>query len=262
MLRTLIFPLLFTFFSSSAYAEKIKVYFYYDQAPFVIDENRKTGFHYEALKIFNSSQLKFQFVSELMPRNRINHLLEDWLNKKCPSKDKRCENNWIVLWIAPKFIAGDDPEKNFLWVPFCQDKNIVLFSVNKKYSLKNPKSFEGKTYATVLGRNPPEPFLSMINNGKLVREDGSNQEFILHRVVSGHTDLGVVPISTLNYLINHETEYKKIKTKIKWETVETFTREAMIPINRPDIHEAVKSISNSTHWKNLLQKYDFQEKGN
>jgi polar amino acid transport system substrate-binding protein len=261
MLKFLLLTSIFIFFSFSANAERIKVYFYYDQAPFVINEQKKNGFHYEAITLFNSSQSKFQFTSELLPRIRINHLLDDWINKKCPGKNNGCENNWMVLWIAPKFIAGESAEKNFLWVPFCQDKNILLFSANKKISLKNPKSLEGKTYATVLGRNPPEPFLSLINSGKLKREDGSNQEFILHRVISGHADIGVVPLSTLNYLINKETEYKKLKSKFKWETVETFTREAMIPINRPDIQDTLRIISKSNEWKKLMQKYDFKVEG-
>lgn len=206
-MKKIIFFILVFILSSSGFAkEKISVYTYHAHAPFITDKN--SGLTFNLINFLNkNSNDKFEFILKTVPRSRLNYILKPWINKNCSNVNKKCNPNWLVLWVNHKWGFGQDALDNFSWTPLLEDSNAIISSKQKKIEYTKPEDLIGKKLAGVSGHK----YIGiddLVNEGKINRINGSNEVDNLRVTLANRVDVTLLPKSAFDY-------YKKINSDFK-----------------------------------------------
>ena len=185
--------------SSTLFAAKdINVYTYHNHAPFIIDKN--AGLSHALVDYLNkNSNGLYNFKLKVVPRSRLNYYLKPWIQKEC-GKTKECQKNWMVLWVNHKWGFGKDSLTTFSWTKLFQDSNAIISSKNKKIEYTNPDSLIGKKLAGIAGHRYVG-IDDLVNDGKIKRINGNNEEVNLQKVLSNRVDVTLLPTSSFNYYL-------------------------------------------------------------
>ena len=248
--------------STSAWAETIQVYFYHHQPPFLIgDEKNKQGLVYDVVSLMNKNPkpgLTFEVSSR--PRKRLNEELADWISAACPAKPQGCNNSWVVFWVTPMWGWGEKADQRYLWVDLFPDKDVIVSPISNKVEYKDASSLAGKTFAGLLGHKYPPDIEGLINEGKLKRDDGADEEAVMKRIALGRADVGMMQNSALEYYFAHNEKLAKLKNDVYVAPtpLHSFTLQVMIPGNRPDLQAFLKEMKQNSGWNPLFAKYDIK----
>lgn len=197
----LLLTLVFCIFSFAK--EKFVVYTYHNHSPFI--NAKQSGLSYDLIDYLNNNS-KFSFELKIVPRSRLNYILKPWKDKSC-GKNKKCDKNWMVLWVNHKWGFGKDSLENFAWVPLLQDSNVIISSSKEKFNYTKPEDLIGKKLVGMSGHRYVG-IDDLVNEGKIKRINGNTEVENLQVVLSNRVDATLLPKSTFIY-------YQKINDKFK-----------------------------------------------
>lgn len=195
------------FISTMFAQEKVTVYTYHDHAPFIVTKSE--GLSYKLIDYLNNnSKGKFNFVLKKVPRSRLNYILKPWINKSC-GDTKKCDPNWIVLWVNHKWGFGKDSLENFSWTPLLEDSNAIVSSQEKQIEYTKPEDLIGKKLAGVSGHR----YLGiddLVKSGKITRINGSNEVENLRVTLLNRVDVTLLPYSAFKYYKSINKEFESL----------------------------------------------------
>ncbi len=201
---TLLF--LLVFFSSFLVAkQEIIVYTYHNHGPFII-ENK--GLSFDLINYLNQNQNEYNFKLKIIPRKRLNYILEPWINKECVN-EKKCHKDWMVLWVNHNWNFGEDSLKNFLWTPLLKDTNIIISSSKNKFEYINPYSLVNRSFAGIDGHR----YIGiddLVEKGLIKRIDGKSEVKNLELLIKQRIDVTILPNSAFIYYKNANSKFKTL----------------------------------------------------
>lgn len=208
-MKKILFSLLVVFSISGFAKEEFTVYTYHNHAPFITD--KKQGMSYELIDFLNkNSNGDFSFKLKIVPRNRLNYILKPWKEKKCNNSiSKKCNKNWMVLWVNHKWGFGSDSLTNFTWVPLFKDSNIIISANKQALDYTNPKDLIGKKIAGMSGHK----YLGiddLVKEGKITRVNGNTEVENLKVVLSKRVDATILPMSAFKYYKSQDTSFDSL----------------------------------------------------
>lgn len=187
--------------------QKVLVYTYHVHAPFII--NKTEGLTFKLIDYLNdNSDGKFEFVLKTVPRSRLNYILKPWINKNC-GKTKKCNPNWLVLWVNPKWGFGKDSLSNFSWTPLLEDSNLIISSAEKKIEYTKPEDLIGKKLAGISGHK----YIGiddLVDTGDITRINGNNEVENLQVTLANRVDVTLLPKSAFRYYKQTNKEFETL----------------------------------------------------
>ncbi len=179
-----------SFISEIAFAKEIKVYFYHRQPPFILDSSSEVkGLTADVVHYFNNSS-NFKFKISPRPRSRLNKELALWVSNQCLKR--KCDSNWIVMWVIPEWGWGENAHERFLWIDLFSDADYVISNIKNKIEYMGKKSLVGKSYAAVSGHAVPDGILELIREGKVIKEDGASEIALYKRIAAKRSDFAIL----------------------------------------------------------------------
>ncbi|MBL7048381.1 MAG: hypothetical protein ISR96_02475 [Nitrospira sp.] len=232
MLIMMVMPL-----SIAAGAETIKVYTYHNHPPFINDKTGGITFSLESY-LNKSAKGKYLFEVHILPRNRLNVVLKDWVSGKCKIGEDACESNWVLLWVNQKWGFGKEPEDNFLWVPLLQDSNSIISRMAESVVYKGPESLKGLRFGGMSGHKYVG-IDTLVAEGAIDRIDGSRERDNVLKLYKHRVDVILLPSSTINYLMENDSVIHTFANQLYIAPVvhQSYTRNVMIPGTRNDLHD-------------------------
>ncbi len=182
----------------SAFAkDKIIVYTYHNHAPFITIKNH--GLSFDLIQLLNEKTSEaYEFELKVVPRGRLNYILKPWIQGNCQKKTKKCNPNFMVLWVNHKWGFGKDALSNFTWIPLFEDSNVIVSSKSNKVEYQKPEDLIGKKLAGVSGHK----YLGiddLVKEGKINRINGNSELENLQVVLASRVDVTLLPKSAFNY---------------------------------------------------------------
>lgn len=204
MKKLIVFFLLL--FATFAIAKKdISVYTYHNHAPFIVNDS---GLTYDLIDYLNKGQDKYKFILKVIPRKRLNYILKPWINKECQN-GKKCDKNWLLLWVNHKWGFGKDSLENFLWTPLFKDSNAIISSKEKNFEYTGPKSLINKTLAGV-GGHKYIGIDDLVKKGLITRIDGKNEVKNLEVVYNNRADVTLLAKSAFDYYKKNNSRFETL----------------------------------------------------
>ena len=252
--------LLATFVATPVWAapEKIRLFTYHNHPPFVTGDRQ--GLSFDLGKHLNKKAPdRYLFEVTILPRNRLNVYLANWIQGKCPSATKACKNSWALLWVNPKWGFGNNPEKLLSWIRMVDDSNSIISSASKKVAYKNPDSLIGHRFGGVMGHK----YLgidSLVKKGKIVRIDGNSERNNIFKLLKKRIDVTLLPTSTIHYYLLEGKEFAKFSKDIHIAQTkhQSYSRNFMFPPNRIDLKEIFKKLDSDSAWQATIKSYGFK----
>ncbi|EQC49622.1 ABC transporter, substrate-binding protein, family 3 [Bacteriovorax sp. BSW11_IV] len=171
---TLFFITLF-YLINNAIAQQIPVYIYQDKPPFIINSKKQIGLAYDFVSILNEYS-KTKYELQLLPRTRIN---------KIKSKIMLFTNE---VWL------NDENKESFLYSsPIAEDQNLYISNKKRPIDIKKDRNLK----IAVIAANVYVVFKESSHQ----RIDVLKEEQVFDMVDRGRVDVGVISLSTLNYLL-------------------------------------------------------------
>lgn len=207
IMKKAILLVLFVFSLSLFAQEKFIIYTYHNHSPFINSQN--SGLSYDVVRYLNTqAKGKYLFELKVIPRSRLNYILKPWINKDC-LKIRKCDANWMVLWVNQKWGFGQDSLSNFSWTALLQDSNVIISSSKADFYYTKPEDLIGKKLAGMAGHR----YLGiddLVDSGKIKRINGNTEVENLKVVLSKRVDATLLPKSTFEYYQKTNTEFKKL----------------------------------------------------
>ncbi|TDM05887.1 MAG: hypothetical protein C4K60_14430 [Ideonella sp. MAG2] len=228
--------------SFGAAAETLPVYNTYLTPPYVVGDG---GLAADTVAYMNKKlDGKFELKLNNLVRARLNFVALD-------SKDFK----GAVLFMAPMFV-GDNDKTKYNWSDtLIKDGNAVLSPAASKFSYSGPEALDGKLFVGVAGYR----YAGLDDKfGKSIkREDVSNEESILKRMVEGKGDVALMAHSIAKYYVK-QPEFSG-KVNIDPKPYSTFTRHVLISKANPELsaelQKIVKEAEKDPAWKAITAKY-------
>ncbi len=219
--------------------EEFTVYTYHNHAPFIT--GKQEGMSYELIDLLNkNSNDDFLFKLKIVPRSRLNYILKPWKEKKCDNSiSKKCNKNWMVLWVNHKWGFGNDSLKNFAWVSLFKDSNVIISANKEALNYTNPKDLIGKKIAGMNGHKYVG-IDDLVKEGKITRINGSTEIENLQVVVSKRVDATILPMSAFNY---YKTKYSSFNSLfISKTTHQDYMRNIMTTTKNDEVIKYLKTL--------------------
>ncbi|GGD54915.1 transporter substrate-binding domain-containing protein [Lacimicrobium alkaliphilum] len=242
---------------SASRTESLKMYLYHQQPPFITGDinSAQGGLAFNLAQLLMQQKDVPQVRVEIRPRKRLDWELKHWLNGSCPSNTIQCDNNWMLFGVIPQWGWSAENSDTFNWVPLFDDADLLVSSRQNPIEYDGPSSLSGLTFAALHGHQYPGVLGEMMQDKQLIRDNGSSNLAVLQRVAKGRADITLVRRSTLNYLVNNDTNGLADKLHVFKLPYNSFTLQVMLPANRPDLHQWLTSALNTEAWQELLRKY-------
>lgn len=241
--KKLTFGVIGVVLAAGAFAESLPVFNSYMTPPFVLSGDAGLAADTTAYlnkKLAGKHELKLSNI----PRARLALLA---LNNDA--------FKGAVLFMNPMFVADNEKTK-YAWTDtLMKDSNTVVSPAGHKFNYTDVESFTGKTFIGVAGNRYAgleEKF------GKSVkREDASNEEASLTKLVGGSGDVTLLAKSIATYFSLQPGFSGKFTMDAK--PYSTFTRHILVSKSTPELaselSRIVKEAEKDPEWKSILAKY-------
>ena len=229
-------------------AETIHVYTYHIHPPFVTGDGVGQTFSLTS-QLQASAGGTYDFKVSLIPRSRLNMLLNRWVKGEC--KDNAtpdCDDAWILLWVNPKWGFGDDPQGMFNWVGIADDSNSIISLQSAKVAYETPASLSGLKFGGISGHKYVG-IDDLVATGKISRIDGSNERDNILKLYMKRVDVILLPTSTIRYFMGNDPLISSFADQlfIAEKKHQEFSRNIMIPKNRDDLLNLIRSMDLSNY---------------
>ncbi len=226
--------------SAYSVAQTITIYSYHNHPPFVTGQN--SGLTFELARQLNEQAGdRYFFKVSIVPHERLNYLLKDWIRGACPNSD--CKQNWIVPWVNPKwgFIKGG--YDNYLWHEQFKDSNVILSRASERWTYLGPSSIKGLLFAGMRGHHYLE-IDDFVASGDIKRIDGNRERDNILKLLYQRVDVTLLPASTVAYLLENDPKIKAQAKQIKINDKKhhKYMRYIMLPESRTSLLAFVKNI--------------------
>lgn len=227
---------------------RIELMSYHDHPPFVTGPGQ--GLTYALAEELNRRGAPdFRFEVKMMPRARMNLMLQRWIKGDCPAAD--CPDNWVVPWVNPKwgFIKGEtDP---YRWQPLLDDANEIISLKARPIDYRAADSLVGKRLAGIRGHR----YLGidkLVEAGEIERIDGNRERDNLLKLLNNRVDAVLLPRSTIRFFFENDEVLAPREELffVAEETHQRYMRYLMVPSNRGDLEHLMVGLD---HWKPLVK---------
>lgn len=232
--------LLLTSVAASA-TTTVTVYTYHNHPPFVTGDDQ--GLTYDLVDRFNAIVGdEVQFEVQVIPRSRLNMLLAKWVSGEC--RETRCDDNWVVPWVNPKWGFGAEPRINFGWVRQLQDANQIVSRSEAPVDYSGPESLTGKVFGGIRGHRYVG-IDDLAASGAIKRIDGNNERNNLLKLLMGRIDATLLPKSTVEYYMQQDEVITPQGSElyIAGTAHQQYWRYLMFPVARPDLQRVFEQFS-------------------
>ena len=243
-MRIIAFLLLLVTSVSVSAGGVVTVYTYHNHPPFITDEGQ--GLTYDLVDRLNAIGVDgMQFEVQVVPRSRLNMLLASWVSGEC--RETRCDDNWIVPWVNPKWGFGAEPQINFGWVRQLQDANEIISRSDAPVDYREPDSLTGKIFGGIRGHRYVG-IDDLVASGAISRIDGNNERNNLLKLLMGRIDTTLLPRSTVEYYTQHDEVIAPLGNElyIASKAHQQYWRHLMFPAARGDLRRLLQQFSVST----------------
>jgi len=242
-LLTMIWPWLL--WSQSSLADNLRQLTVYQSAPpFVVDRGKKQGLAFDLARYINAQQDQYNFEVVVMPRKRVNHLLN-------------VSEPMILLFSSPRW-EGENALKRYLWTAtIVADNKYIISAMSKKVEYQNLDSLVGYTFGKIRGYNYKslQPY---INDGR-IGIDVSPSEFVtIEKIKLGWIDVAESSMSILRYYQMLDSELdrnvyvpKKNYYQVNRRILVTRDQQAEYDVIAPIIDQS----SSDDKWHAILKTY-------
>ncbi|MEC5161988.1 MULTISPECIES: hypothetical protein [unclassified Janthinobacterium] len=238
----LMVPLLFS--AQCFAAEKVLLATYYPEGPWYYPGDRGKGINAVlANKLTGMSHGRYQFESLLVPRKRLELLLEtDQLLIAVP-------------WVHPRFF-NDLERTRYLWTgPLMEDTSLIVSPMSAPLEYNGPESLRGKRFAAPAGHQFPD-LQSLIASKDIVRVEVPHVGNALRMMLAERQlDFAVVDKSTLTALKSDPLIDQSRLHLAKRPRTATYERSVLVPARSPALHaflkQAVAELSVDDGWIDL-----------
>jgi len=228
-------------------AKDITVYTYHNHAPFIA--GKEMGLSHILVNYLNKSSDTYNFKLKIVPRSRLNYYLKPWIQKKC-EQIKKCDQDWMLLWVNHKWGFGKDSLSTFSWIKLFEDSNSIIYSKNKKIDYQNVNSLIGKKIGGIAGHKYVG-IDDLVKKGKIIRIDGNNEVSNLQKVIKGRIDATLLPTSSFNYYAKTISQVDMLeKSQIKHQV---YMRNIMTTNKNTELTQFLKSLDFQTVLKNHVE---------
>lgn len=252
--RLWVIIILLFFCSRHVYAQTIDVYTYHDHPPFINATNK--GLTYDLQHHLNNQKGKYTFVVHVLPRSRLNMMLSGWISGDCLRTNKICDNNWMVIWVNPKWGFGTDATSKYFWVKIHDDSNSIISLKKNRISYQSPESLSGLRFGGMRGHR----YLSidkLVKEKKIIRIDGNKERDNISKLLLERVDAILLPTSTIDYYMSKDPTFVALDEKlyIAPQKHHFYTRYVMIPGNNAALFQWVEAfMDNAKDWNLILQQ--------
>ncbi len=166
--------------------KKTLIYVYHLKPPYIEHLDLETGLYFEIVALFNRFQNEFEFVTQFVPRKRLN---------------REIDNNTLdgmILGVHPVWFK-DKPQKKFLWTkPVLLDQDEFISPKINPFDYLGPVSLYNKSVGGVRGYHyfRVDPVVKI---GKAKLTQTSSELQLLEMLIKERLDLAVISRATLNY---------------------------------------------------------------
>lgn len=235
--------------SGGAYAaETIHVYTYHLHPPFVIDSGGGQSYELTA-QLQAAANGRFDFQVSKVPRGRLNMLLENWIDGSCAKGKKGgCDDNWILLWVNPKWGFGPDPDAYFHWVKINDDSNSIISLQSAPVLYERPDSLSGLKFGGISGHRYVGVD-ELVASGRITRLDGSNERDNILKLYKKRIDVILLPTSTIRYFMRFDPFIPGFADQlfVAEKKHQEFTRNIMLPKSRNDLFKLIRTLDMSVY---------------
>ncbi|QLG88591.1 transporter substrate-binding domain-containing protein [Chitinibacter bivalviorum] len=243
MMKSVLFLLCLILSPLIGASEKITIYSQYDYPPFWSEGHGLTADL--AQKLTELSQDKYQFVVEIIPRKRLDAMMQSpkWQG--------------IVPWANPSWF-GDEQQSRFIWSStLFMDADLVVS--NQPINFAGPESLYGKRLGGILGHRYIE-LEQDIAAGKIIRDDAPSQSNNLKKLMTQRVDVVFIPHSS--WIDLQQTAPESIKGLFLAATPRNrYERRLLISPNNPAlaqyISKTLESMSRDSSWQYKIKAYNF-----
>ncbi|MBF0160996.1 MAG: transporter substrate-binding domain-containing protein [Magnetococcales bacterium] len=254
----LFLSLLHVFSAAQADPRKIDLLTYHNHPPFVTEQAQ--GLSYELLNLLNQQAPdRFLFELRILPRNRLNVQLADWLQGRCAKeKQPACHEDWGVLWVNPAWGFSAGPEKRFLWIPMVKDSNAIISRRQDPVPYNGPESLFGKRLGGIRGHT----YLGIdtaVQANKITRLDGDSERDNVLKLVKHRVDVILMPSSTIHYFLTQDAELTPLASElyIAANKHQSFIRHTMLPPGQKELEQLFKTLQEEGAWQKIMRQYGF-----
>lgn len=222
-------------------AERIEVLTYHHHPPFV--NGNQSGLSYQLIEALNlASGGQYEFELRVLPRKRLNLLLQPWLEGRCQQPAKACADNWVLPWVNPLWgFSGAEPDT--AWTPLLEDANRLIFHGPAQVDIKQLQGFDGLVFGGMRGHRY-KGLDDLVQAGRLTRIDGDHERDNLTKVLMGRVDFTLLPESTLRYYLTQDQFLAARAGELYWSDPpqQRYMRYAVVPGNRPLLGELLERV--------------------
>ncbi len=239
---------------SQAASETINVYSYHNHPPFVTSPGR--GLTHDLVKLLNhQAQGRFRFQLRIVPRRRLNALLNPWISGRCPSKTELCRTQWLVPWVNPQWGFGPDPQRRYDWRAILEDANSIISLRAQPVDYEGPESLDGLRFGGI-GGHRYVGIDERVAQGKIQRIDGNLERNNLIKLMQGRLDAILLPRSTIGYLLHRDPALDQHRARfyIAPTPHQSYTRYLMIPQGHQALARFIHQLRlDGDHWRAALK---------
>lgn len=234
---TILMVLLLTF-SHNVFAKKVYVCSPYKSAPFIIDEQKRSGLVYTFTDFLNKqAQGKYSFEVLILPRARLLLALAE-------------HTHCIVPFVSYTWF---DPDKQlYYWSqPIIKDANIILSAANKKLESIEKSEVSGLKTSQVIGFLDPQ-VTALIADNRVTTFNSVSLDNSIMMVAYKRIDFVVSGKIPLLYLI-HKLQLQDKVYLSKSETT-SFDRSVLVAKSDPQLAEYIEAQISLFKTSELWQK--------
>ena len=241
------------------FAKPVSLYTYHRQPPFVLELEQRKGLMFEVAELLNRhASAQSSFAVHVLPRARLNKTLAGWIDGNCPGAGAQaCDDNWMLLWVIPAWGWSEQAPQRFLWVDLFADEDLVISTQRNKVDYRSLDSLIGLRFAALRGHFYPLGVEALMQQGKIIREDGNDVRASLMRIHSRRVQVTFIRRSALNYYLEHDEHIASIAADfyVAPQPFNRFTLQAMIPLSRPDLRDLLEQAKADPAWATLFARY-------
>lgn len=232
----------------AAAAQEVPVYDYHLKPPFLLDTDATRGLDADLVAYLNRKGGPFRFVLHYVPRNRLNRMIEHKLL------------DGLVVGVNPVWF-GDRDEQRYFWSPsYLTDEDIVVSRKAQPVEYRKPESLLGLRVGLPAGFYYAG-ISELAAAGKLVREDGRNEETNLRKLAAGRLDVTIVSRSTYTYLLARYPEWRE-ELFVAAHPEDRFERRFLIPRSMGRVHahlqKVLMDVGRDPEWQRILGRYQLK----
>lgn len=238
--------------------EGIRLLTYHNHPPFVTGSKKGLSFDL-ARTLSQSSQGKYLFQVQILPRSRLNLHLKDWLQDRCTHPTASCQEGWAVPWVNQKWGFGNKPNEQFRWIPILNDSNSIISLKNKKIVYHGPESLIGQRLGGIRG-HAYFGIDALVKDNKIIRIDGNSERDNILKLIKKRVDALLLPTSTIHYFLSEDDKFSAFAKNIHIapNKQQSFSRNLMIPMKRADLEQFLKQLDSNPKWQEIIKRYRFK----